>query len=85
MKTCNNLQDGDLPERNDKEASCRKNISKKKLYKRLRILNYKKKATRPSAPHNTTQYIMDQHPLIAYDYEDLWGSVLGHALQYKLS
>ena len=83
MKKCKNPQDGDLPERNDREASCRNKMPKKLLYKRLRKLKLKKNRAQPSTPHNTTQYIMEQHPLFAFEYEELLGMVLGHRLQYK--
>ena len=85
MKKCMNPQDGDLPERNDKEAISPLKKTRKKLFKRLKMLKFRIKKTikRPDAPYNTTQYIMEQHPLITYDPEELLGSFLGISLVYK--
>ena len=38
----------------------------------------------PGAPHNTSDYLMEQHKLNLYDPEDLLGEILGMTFEIKL-
>ena len=49
-------------------------IKTTKKLKRLKEIYALKKIIMPKAPHNTSQYLMDLHPVIEFNSEELLGS-----------
>lgn len=49
-------------------------IKTTKKLKRLKEIYALKKLIMPKAPHNTSQYLMDLHPVIEFNCEELLGS-----------
>lgn len=76
MKKCQKTEKGYLSNRRHKLATQDYKAKFKIKLNRLKELYLIKKIEKPSAPHNTTQYIMDQHPLNIFNSDELLGSVL---------
>ena len=72
MKKCEKPQNDYLKNRNHKVVVNALTQSKKKKFRKLRKLNQKKKYIGSNAPHNTSSYIMNQHPIKEFDQDELF-------------
>ena len=85
MVKCQKTDKGYLIKRHRKIAFQDMKDNFKMKLRRLKELHLIKKSEKPRAPHNTTQYLMELHPMITSDSEELLGSVLWIKLKFTKS
>lgn len=83
MKKCQKTEKGYLNKRLSKLATQEYKTKFKIRLKRLKELHLLTKFDKPKAPHNTTQYLMNQHPVTFFDSNELLGSVLWITLKIE--